>query len=47
MQAQAYDVDLEAGWAQGRQIMRAKTKAACQAQASSSRMRNSQHEPGL
>ncbi len=40
MQAQAYDVDLEAGWAQGRQIMRAKTKAACQAQASSSRMRN-------
>lgn len=40
IQAQAYDVDLETAWAQGRQKMRAKTKAACKAQASSSRMRN-------
>lgn len=39
-QAQAYDVGLEAGWAEARQQMRQHTMAACKAQASSSRMRN-------
>jgi Zn finger protein HypA/HybF involved in hydrogenase expression len=40
IQAQAYDVGLEEAWDQGRRIMRARTKAACRAQATSSRMRN-------
>ncbi len=40
IQAQAYDVDLDAGWEQGRHIMRAKTKESCKAQATSKRMRN-------
>jgi predicted RNA-binding Zn-ribbon protein involved in translation (DUF1610 family) len=40
IQAQAYDVDLEAAWAQGRHTMRAQTKEACKAQATSRRMRN-------
>ncbi|MEZ4591586.1 MAG: hypothetical protein R3D55_10675 [Chloroflexota bacterium] len=40
LSAQAYDVDLETAWASARQSMRAKTKAACQQQASASSMRN-------
>jgi Zn finger protein HypA/HybF involved in hydrogenase expression len=40
IQAQAYDVDLDAAWERGRHTMRAKTKEACKAQASSRKMRN-------
>jgi Zn finger protein HypA/HybF involved in hydrogenase expression len=40
IQAQAYDLGLEEAWDQGRRIMRARTKAACRAQATSPRMRN-------
>ncbi|NHZ72067.1 MAG: hypothetical protein GWP17_03165, partial [Aquificales bacterium] len=40
IQAQAYDVDLDTGWEQGRHIMRTKTKDACKKQATSKRMRN-------
>jgi hypothetical protein len=40
LQAQAYEVGLEAAWEQGRQIMRARTKKACTDKASSQRMRN-------
>ncbi len=40
IQAQAYDVDLDAAWDIGRHTMRAKTKETCKAQASSRRMRN-------
>ncbi|MCA9917965.1 MAG: hypothetical protein KC445_08440 [Anaerolineales bacterium] len=40
LSAQAYDVDLETAWASARRSMRAKTKTACQEQASASNMRN-------
>lgn len=40
IQAQAYDVPLDAAWERARQSMRAKTKEACQNQATSRRMRN-------
>lgn len=40
VQAQAYDVTLDAAWEKARQQMRAKTKSACQSQATSQRMRN-------
>ena len=40
VQAQAYDVQLEAAWQTARHQMRERTKSACQAQATSRRMRN-------
>jgi Zn finger protein HypA/HybF involved in hydrogenase expression len=40
VQAQAYDVQLDHAWAEARRQMRARTKSACQAQATSQRMRN-------
>ena len=40
LSAQAYDVDLETAWASARRSMRAKTKDACQEQASARNMRN-------
>lgn len=40
MHAQAYEVGLEDAWENGRQLMRARTKSACQSQATSQRMRN-------
>ncbi|MCB8982918.1 MAG: hypothetical protein H6659_03760 [Ardenticatenaceae bacterium] len=40
MQAQAYEVGLEEAWENGRQTMRERTKKACQAQATSQRIRN-------
>jgi len=40
VQAQAYDVTLDKAWEKARQQMRQRTKQACQAQASSSRLRN-------
>ncbi len=40
LSAQAYDVELDAAWELGRNIMRQKTKKACQSQATSQRMRN-------
>ncbi|PID85425.1 MAG: hypothetical protein CSA11_07740 [Chloroflexi bacterium] len=40
IQAQAYDVDLDAAWEKGRRAMRTKTKAACKGQATSRQMRN-------
>ncbi|MCL4265159.1 MAG: hypothetical protein KJ069_18225 [Anaerolineae bacterium] len=40
IQAQAYDVSLDAAWERARQNMRAQTKEACQRQATSQRMRN-------
>jgi predicted RNA-binding Zn-ribbon protein involved in translation (DUF1610 family) len=39
-QAQGYDVSLEQGWGIGRQQMREQTRQACEAQASSSQIRN-------
>jgi DNA-directed RNA polymerase subunit RPC12/RpoP len=38
--AQAYEVDLETAWERARRLMRARTKEACQKQASASTMRN-------
>lgn len=38
--AQAYDVDLETAWGTARRLMRARTKQACQKQASANAMRN-------
>lgn len=40
LQAQAYDVQLDTAWTEARRKMRDRTKSACQAQATSSRMRN-------
>jgi hypothetical protein len=40
IQAQAYDIPLDAAWERARQNMRAQTKEACQRQATSRRMRN-------
>lgn len=40
IQAQAYDVPLDAAWEKARRAMRTQTKSACQRQASSQRMRN-------
>jgi transcription elongation factor Elf1 len=40
LQAQAYDLPLDATWERARQQMRANTKQSCKRQASSSRMRN-------
>jgi len=40
LHAQAYEVDLETAWEQARKLMRARTKDACQKQASAQRMRN-------
>jgi hypothetical protein len=40
IQAQAYDVDLDTAWEQGRRTMRSKTKDSCKAQATSSKMCN-------
>lgn len=40
LSAQAYEVDLETAWASARRSMRAKTKEACQKQASAQNMRN-------
>lgn len=40
MQALAYDLPLEAAWEQGRRRMRERTREACRAQASTSRIRN-------
>jgi hypothetical protein len=40
MSAQAYEVDLETAWERARQLMRARTKEACQKQASAQTIRN-------
>jgi hypothetical protein len=40
LSAQAYDVDLETAWERARRLMRARTKEACQKQASAQTMRN-------
>jgi transcription elongation factor Elf1 len=40
LQAQAYDLPLDAAWERARRQMRAKTKQACKGQASSNRIRN-------
>ncbi len=40
LSAQAYDVDLETAWERARKLMRARTKEACQEQASARAMRN-------
>lgn len=40
LSAQAYDVDLETAWERARKLMRARTKEACQKQASAQNMRN-------
>lgn len=40
LSAQAYDVDLETAWERARKLMRARTKEACQEQASARSMRN-------
>jgi hypothetical protein len=40
LSAQAYDVDLEAAWERARRLMRARTKEACQEQASARSIRN-------
>ncbi len=40
LSAQAYEVDLETAWEHARRLMRARTKEACQKQASAQNMRN-------